>query len=127
MSVRLLDTKPHSCTVERVCSMHKLVTPKIRNRLKHRTIQMLLYCYLNMRLIQNCKDEDVILNFLESALEDENVAEAVDEDPAAASELDAVMQSLTGSTSSGSSQPLLQSALGGGRVAQAPVDQLELF
>ena len=80
IAIILLVLVPHSCTVERICSMHKLVAPKIRSRLKHRTIQMLLYCFVNLRLINAVPV--IIGDFLESALDDEtNDGDALDDEP----------------------------------------------
>ena len=69
IAVRLLALVPNSCSVERVCSQHKLVASKIRGRLSNKMIQMLLYCYVNMRLINNCPP--TTLGFLEDILNDQ--------------------------------------------------------
>ena len=68
VAIRVLALVPNSCSVERVCSQHKLVANKIRNRLRNKMVQMLLYCYVNMRLLNKCPP--VLLGFLESALND---------------------------------------------------------
>ena len=64
----MLALVPNSYSVERVCSQHKLVANKIRDRLRNKIVQMLLYWYVNMRLLNKCPP--VLLGFLESALND---------------------------------------------------------
>ena len=58
--------------------MHKRVASAGRAALRHKRVVMLVYCYVNMRLLENV-DEDV-LNMLEDA-----IADAVDEADAIAS------------------------------------------
>lgn len=49
--------------------MHKLVQSKTRAALKHQRVVHLIYCYVNMRLLDGI-DVD-LLNMVEEALEDE--------------------------------------------------------
>ena len=49
--------------------MHKLIQSKTRAALKHERVVRLLYCYVNMRLLDNVDTE--LLNMVEEALLDE--------------------------------------------------------
>jgi hypothetical protein len=46
-----------SADVERVCKAHKVVHTKVRNRLGNRTVHLLLYCYVNLRLVKKLQDK----------------------------------------------------------------------
>ena len=41
-----------STNVERVCKAYGVILSKSRNRLKHQSVQMLLLCYDNLRLLE---------------------------------------------------------------------------
>ena len=66
IAVRVLSCCPTSACVERMNSMHKLVQTKTRAALKHERVVKLLFCYVNMRLLDNV-DVD-ILGMVEDAL-----------------------------------------------------------
>ena len=68
-SIRILSCSPHAAVVERMNSMHKLIQSKTRAALKHERVVRLLYCYVNMRLLDNVDTE--LLNMVEEALLDE--------------------------------------------------------
>ena len=72
IALRILSAAPTSCSVERMNSMHKRVANSGRAALKHQRVVMMVYCYVNMRLLDNI-DEDV-LNMLDDA-----IADAIDE------------------------------------------------
>lgn len=57
IAIRLLCMSVQSADVERVCKTHKVIHTKNRNRLKNITVHMLLYCYVNLRLLHKCTDE----------------------------------------------------------------------
>ena len=76
VAVRLLSMATQSADVERCCKVHKIVHTKTRNRLKNKTVQMLVYCYVNLRLMNtvksgindpDCKND--LEDFLASAIE----------------------------------------------------------
>ena len=66
VAVRALSMTIQSADVERSCKAHKVIHTKARNRLKNRNVFMLLYTYLNLRLVNKVKDE--LQDFLEQAL-----------------------------------------------------------
>merc|ERR1719263_2630979 len=51
IAIRLLNLAVQSADVERVCKAHKIIHTKARNRLLTKTVQMLLYTYCNLRLL----------------------------------------------------------------------------
>ena len=63
-----------SAGVERCCKVHKIVHTKARNRLKNKNVQMLVYCYVNLRLIKKIEEgnsldpNNDLEDFLDSAL-----------------------------------------------------------
>ena len=68
IAIRLLSMAVQSADVERVCKTHKLIHTKNRNRLKNISVHMLLYCYVNLRLLNKCTDElgDFLTQCIES-------------------------------------------------------------
>lgn len=68
IALRVLSASPTACSVERMNSMHKRVASSGRAALKHERVIMLVFCYVNLRLLQNV-DQDV-LNMVDDALED---------------------------------------------------------
>ena len=74
--VRLLEMGTQSADVERVCKAHKVVHTKVRNRLLNKNVKMLLYCYVNLRLLNRYSNQgktvgdqpDLGEEFLEQAL-----------------------------------------------------------
>ena len=79
-AVRLAQVTPHSCTVERVCKAHSLIHTKARNRLHLKVVKMLLYCYVNLRMINKCEAElgEFLVEALEEVEEEESAAAADD-------------------------------------------------
>jgi len=64
-----------SADVECLCKAHKLVHTTTRNRLKNATVLKLLYCYINLHLLNNnehgCNDgDDPMVHFLEQSILD---------------------------------------------------------
>jgi len=47
----VLVMSTQSADVERLCKAHKLIHTTMRNRLKNKTVIDLIYCYVNMRLL----------------------------------------------------------------------------
>jgi hypothetical protein len=75
IGIRLAVLSVQSANVERVCKAHGVVHSKTRNRLKLKNVQMLLFCYVNLRLLK--KDKTSIVEFLESAIQEEMENEEV--------------------------------------------------
>ena len=69
IAIRILSCSPTSAVVERMNSMHKLIQTKTRAALKHERVIQLLYCYVNMRLVEEVDTE--LLDMVEEALLDE--------------------------------------------------------
>jgi hypothetical protein len=67
IAVRLALVAIQSADVERSCKAHKVIHTKARNRLYTKTVQMLLYTYINLRLLNKCTTE--IGDFLTQTLE----------------------------------------------------------
>jgi hypothetical protein len=81
--------------VERVCKAHKIIHSKVRNRLKNDSVQKLLYCYINLRLIKKLEQggkfdtaniledflsQGILENAYDDALEEEEQEEEEDDD-----------------------------------------------
>jgi len=49
----VLVMSTQSADVERLCKAHKLIHTTMRNRLKNATVLQLIYCYINLRLLNN--------------------------------------------------------------------------
>lgn len=64
---RLAVLAIQSADVERVCKSHKLIHSKIRNRLRTKVVSMLLFSYVNLRLLRKCSEP--IDDFLSASLE----------------------------------------------------------
>ena len=70
LAKRLALVSVNSANVERVCKSHGIVHTKVRNRLKHTMVQMLLFCYVNLRLLnQRDKNLERTIGMLESETE----------------------------------------------------------
>mmetsp|Transcript_27598 Transcript_27598/g.68206 ORF Transcript_27598/g.68206 Transcript_27598/m.68206 type:complete len:167 (-) Transcript_27598:142-642(-) len=67
VAVRLGSMAVQSADVERVCKAHKIIHTKARNRLYTTTVHMLLYTYVNLRLLNKCTEE--LGDFLTQSLE----------------------------------------------------------
>ena len=63
IALRLLMMGTQSADVERVCKAHKIVHSKVRNRLTDKNVKMLLYCYVNQRLIKKMELQNKGKNF----------------------------------------------------------------
>lgn len=57
VAVRLSFVVVKSADVERSCKAHKIIHIKARNRLFTKTVQLLLFVYMNMRLLYECTVE----------------------------------------------------------------------
>jgi hypothetical protein len=57
VGMRLPASQQQSANVERVCKAHKLIHTKARNRLHLPVVQMLLYVYVNLRLMNKISAE----------------------------------------------------------------------
>lgn len=80
VAVRLSVLAIQSADVERVCKAHKVIHTKARNRLRNKLVHMLLFTYVNLRLIRKVKTE--LGDFLLQALEEELDEPARSEDAA---------------------------------------------
>jgi hypothetical protein len=67
VAVKLAVVAVQSADVERVCKAHKVIHTKSRNRLLTTTVHMLLFTYVNLRLLRKCTQE--IGDFLTQCLE----------------------------------------------------------
>ena len=72
-AVSISQVSPQSCTVERVCKAHNLIHCKARNRLLLPVVKMLLYCYVNLRMLNKCEAD--LGEFLVDALDEEDIDE----------------------------------------------------
>ena len=72
IALRLSVLSIQSADVERVCKAHKVIHSKVRNRLITKTVQMLLFTYVNLRLLHKCSEP--IVEFLLSCLEEETAS-----------------------------------------------------
>ena len=57
IAIRLMEMGTQSADVERVCKAHKIVHTKVRNRLTNKNVNLLLHCYVNLRLLKKYEDE----------------------------------------------------------------------
>ena len=72
LAMRLSIISVQSADVERMCKAHSLIHTKTRNRLQHKRVKKLLYCYINLRFIENSKPEpDEFLLCVDDEEEDE--------------------------------------------------------
>ena len=51
IALRLAVLSVQSADVERICKAHKVIQTKARNKLKNLSVQMLLFTYVNLRLL----------------------------------------------------------------------------
>ena len=72
VAVRLAVVAIQSADVERSCKAHKIIHTKARNKLYTKTVQLLLFTYINLRLLNKCTAEmgDFLMQSL-SACDDE--------------------------------------------------------
>ena len=72
VAVRLAVVAIQSADVERSCKAHKIIHTKARSRLYTKTVQQLLFAYINLRLLSKCTAEmgDFLMQSL-SACDDE--------------------------------------------------------
>jgi hypothetical protein len=52
IALRLLQMGTQSADVERCCKANKVIHTKVRNRLGEENVKMLVYCYINLRLLK---------------------------------------------------------------------------
>jgi hypothetical protein len=52
IALRLLQMGTQSADVERCCKANKVIHTKVRNRLGEDNVKMLVYCYINLRLLK---------------------------------------------------------------------------
>jgi len=57
VSIRLFEVCPQSASVERVCKAEGVIHTETRSRLSNVTVQMLLYLYVNLRLLNKLTSE----------------------------------------------------------------------
>jgi hypothetical protein len=69
LAIRLSVLAVQSANVERVCKAHGVIHTKARNRLVNKSVQRLLFCYVNLRLLG--KETSTVAKFLHSAIDDE--------------------------------------------------------
>ena len=69
IAMKLSILAVQSANVERACKAHGVIHTKARNRLKNGTVQKLLYCYMNLRLLYNHEKLYEVSNFIESEIE----------------------------------------------------------
>jgi len=72
VAVRLAVVAIQFADVERSCKAHKIIHTKARSRLYTKTVQQLLFAYINLRLLNKCTAEmgDFLMQSL-SACDDE--------------------------------------------------------
>ena len=73
LALRLSVLYVQSADVERMCKAHNVIHTKTRNRLQHARVKKLLYCYINLRLIEKSSAEPEY--FLLSVADDDNYEE----------------------------------------------------
>ena len=71
VAIRLSVLAVQSANVERVCKARSVIHTKARNRLKIKSVNMLLFCYVNLRLLK--KDNTSVGEFLEDAILEEEI------------------------------------------------------
>jgi len=57
VSIRLFEVCPQSASVGRVCKAEGVIHTEMRSRLSNVTVQMLLYLYVNLRLLNKLTSE----------------------------------------------------------------------
>ena len=83
---RAISLAIQSADVERSCKAHGHIHTNVRNRLKNKNVQKLLYLYVNMRLLRKAYDPPQ--NFL-NAIIDDDLDEPPSNDQQASSEQNA--------------------------------------
>ncbi len=68
--IRIHSGSSHGCSVERVNKAHKLIHSTVRSRLSNENVAMLIFWYVNMRLLR--KDCNPFVSMIESAIVDED-------------------------------------------------------
>jgi hypothetical protein len=68
VAARLALVAVQSADVERVCKAHKIIHTKARNKLYTTTVQLLLFTYVNLRLLNKCTDMGDMADFLLESL-----------------------------------------------------------
>lgn len=73
IATRLFSLSVRSADVERVCKTQELIQTKLTNLLKNISVRMLLYCYVNLRLLNKSQDElgEFLVQYLHEKLADE--------------------------------------------------------
>ena len=71
VAVRLAVVAIQSADVERSCKAHKIIHTKARSRLYTKTVQQLLFAYINLRLLNKCTEMGDFLMQSLSACDDE--------------------------------------------------------
>ena len=66
VAIHLCVLAVQSANVERVCKAHGVIHTKTRNRLVNKSVQMLLFCYVNLCLLR--KENSIVGKFLLSAI-----------------------------------------------------------
>jgi len=70
VAIRLLKVCPQIASVERVCKAEGVIHTEMRSRLSNVTVQMLLYLYVNLRLLIKLTSE--MGDFFTDAMRDSN-------------------------------------------------------
>jgi hypothetical protein len=70
VAIRLFEVSPQSASVERVCKAEGVIHTAMRSRLSNVTVQMLLYVYVNLRLVNKLTTE--MGDFFTDAMRDSN-------------------------------------------------------
>ena len=79
VGMRVLYLSIQSADVERSCKAHGLIHTKVRNGLKNKRVQKLLYLYVNLRLLQKVYEPPQ--NFLTALIEDmQNQLSSINQD-----------------------------------------------
>ena len=75
IAVKLAVVAVQSADVERVCKAHKVIHTTARNRLYTKTVQLLLYTYINLRLLNKYTAEmgDFLAESLSNCNDEENL------------------------------------------------------
>ena len=69
-AICLFEVCPQSASVERVCKAEGVIHTEMRSRLSNVTVQMLLYLYVNLRLLNKLTSETG--DFFTDAMRDSN-------------------------------------------------------
>jgi hypothetical protein len=79
IATRLAVVAIQSADVERVCKAHKVIHTRARNSLKNKTVNMLLFTYVNLRLLNKCTEEmgDFLMQAVESCVQEGEAAGSI--------------------------------------------------